>query len=123
MLLCVILKFKDEQMSIITKLAVSALLGMALFSSTASADVKKGQKMFLKKLKASCSAAGINNGAKFAVKHTQDEWEAIKEAGKFADEIVKICPKASGKLKSKYENDVYDFSYEYASDSGKVPSC
>jgi len=110
-------------MNKVTKLALATLLGMAVLSSTATADVKKGQKMFLKKLKASCSAAGINNGAKFAVKHTQDEWEAIKQAGKFADEIVKICPKAAGKLKPKYENDVYDFSYEYASDSGNVPSC
>ena len=110
-------------MNTITKLAIAALLGMTLFSSTATADVKKGQKIFLKKLKASCSSAGINNGAKFAVKHTQDEWEAIKEAGKFADEVVKLCPKSAGKLKPKYENDVYDFSYEYASDSGKVPSC
>ncbi len=106
-----------------TKIAVATLLGMTLLSSAATADVKKGQTIFLKKLKAPCVAAGINNGAKFAIKHTQDEWEEIKQAGKFADEIVKICPKASGKLKPKYENDVYDFSYEYASDSGKVPSC
>jgi len=106
-------------MNKITKLAVAALLGMAVLSTVATADVKKGQKIYLKKLKASCGFTG----AKFAHKHTQDEWEAIKEAGKFGAEAVKICPKAAGKLKSKYENDVYDFSYEYASDSGNVPSC
>jgi len=106
-------------MNKITKLAVATLLGMAVLSTAATADVKKGQKIYLKKLKAKCGFTG----AKFAHKHTQDEWEAIKEAGKFAAETIKICPKAAGKLKAKYENDVYDFSYEYASDSGNVPSC
>ncbi|MEA2048553.1 MAG: cytochrome C [Campylobacterota bacterium] len=100
-----------------TKLAVATLLGMALLSTTASADVKKGQKIYLKKLKAPCGFSG----AKFAHKHTQDEWESIKEAGKFAEEVQKICPKA--KIKEKYVPDVYDFVYEYASDSGNIPSC
>jgi len=104
-------------MNTMTKLAVAALLGMTLFSSTATADVKKGQKIYLKKLKAACGYSG----AKFAHQHTQDEWEAIHEAGKFAEEVKKICPKAT--IKAKYVPDVYDFSYEYAKDSGNVPSC
>jgi len=104
-------------MNKITKLALATLLGMAVMSTTASADVNKGKKIYSKKLKAACGFSG----AKFAVKHTQDEWENIKEAGKFGAEVTKICPKA--KLKPKYENDVYDFAYEYASDSGNVPSC
>ncbi len=104
-------------MNTITKLAVTALLGLTVLSSTASADVKKGQKIYLKKLKAPC---GIN-GSQFAQKHTQDEWETIHEAGKFADEVTKICPKA--KIKPNYIPDVYDFVYEYASDSGNVPAC
>lgn len=104
-------------MNNITKLTVAALLGLTLLSSTASADVKKGQKIYLKKLKAPCSI----NGSQFAQKHTQDQWEAIQEAGKFADEVKKICPKAT--IKAKYIPDVYDFVYEYASDSGNVPSC
>jgi len=104
-------------MNTITKLAVATLLGMALFSTTASADVKKGQKLYMKKMKASCSFTG----AKFAGKHTQDEWEAINSAGKFAEEAAKICPGL--KLKDKYVPHIYDFSYEYASDSGNVPSC
>jgi hypothetical protein len=104
-------------MNTMTKVAVAALLGMTLFSSTASADVKKGQKLYMKKMKAACGFTG----AKFAAKHTQDEWEAINEAGKFAEEAAKICPGL--KLKSKYVSDIYDFSYEFASDSGNVPSC
>lgn len=100
-----------------TKLAVTALLGMILLATTASADVTKGQKLYLKKLKAPCKI----NGVKFAHKHTQDQWEAIYEAGKFAAEVKKICPKA--RMKSKYVPHVYDFVYEYASDSGNIPSC
>ena len=104
-------------MTKMTKLALAALLGMAVLSTTASADVNKGKKIYMKKLKAACGFSG----AKFAVKHTQDEWEKIKGAGKFQEEVQKICPGA--KLKDKYVNDVYDFAYEYASDSGNVPSC
>ena len=104
-------------MNNLTKLAVSALLGLTLLSATASADVRKGQKIYLKKLKAPC---GISGG-KFSHSHTQDEWEAIYEAGKFAAEVKKLCPKA--KIKSKYVPHVYDFVYEYAKDSGNIPSC
>lgn len=99
------------------KLAVAALLGVAVLSTTASADAEKGKKIYMKKLKGACGFSG----AKFAAKHTQDEWEAINTAGKFGEEVTKICPKA--KLDSKFEKDVYDFAYEYASDSGNVPSC
>ena len=107
-------------MNTMTKLAVAALLGMTLFSSTASADVKKGQKIYLKKLKAPCNIGG----ATFAQKHTQDEWEEIHEAGKFRDEVKRLCPKLKiKKFKPKYVPHVYDFVYEYASDSGNVPAC
>jgi len=107
-------------MNTITKLAVAALLGMTLFSSTASADVKKGQKIYLKKLKAPCNIGG----ATFAQKHTQDEWEEIYEAGKFVDEVKRLCPKIKvKKFKAKYTPHVYDFVYEYASDSGNVTAC
>jgi len=101
-----------------TKLAIAALLGLAVVSTTASADAAKGQKIYSKKLKKACGM----NGAKFAAKHTQDEWEQIHKAGKMAEEIGKICPKATN-YKAKYDNDIYDFANEFASDSGNVPSC
>ncbi len=104
-------------MNNITKLAVAALLGLTLLSTTAFADVKKGQKIYLKKLKAPCGFSG----AKFAHKHTQDEWESINEAGKFEAEVKKLCP--NSKMKAKYAPHVYDFVYEYAKDSGNIPSC
>ena len=104
-------------MTKMTKIAVSALLGLAVLSTTASADVKKGQKLFMKKMKSSCGFSG----AKFAAKHTQDEWKKIKDDGKFAEEAAKLCPGV--KLKDKYIPHIYDFANEYASDSGNVPSC
>jgi len=104
-------------MTKMTKLVVTALLGLAVFSTTASADAGKGQKLYMKKMKASCGFSG----AKFAAKHTQGEWESIKGAGKFAEEAATLCPGLE--LKDKYVPHIYDFSYEYASDSGNVPSC
>ncbi len=104
-------------MTQMTKVAAAALLGMALLSTSAMADINKGKRIYMKKMKAACGFSG----AKFAVKHTQSEWEEIKGAGKFKEEAEKICPGL--KLKDKYVNDVYDFAHEYASDSGNVPSC
>jgi len=104
-------------MTKMTKLAVAALLGLAVVSTTASADAGKGKKLYQKKMKAACGFSG----AKFAAKHTQAEWEKINGAGKFAEESAKLCPGV--KLKAKYVPDVYDFAHEFASDSGNVPSC
>lgn len=57
-----------------------------------------------------------------AKKHTQTEWKSFQDAGKLNDEIKRICPDAKP-LKDKYINHVYDFLYNFASDSGNVPSC
>ena len=99
-----------------SKLALAALLGIAVMSVSASADAAKGQKIYSKKLKKKCGFTG----AKMAAKHTQDEWEAINDSGKLNAEIKKQCGK---EVKAKYLPHLYDFFYEYASDSGNVPSC
>jgi len=106
-------------MTKIAKVALTALFSVAILGTTASADVNKGKKIYSKKLKGACGFTG----AKFTASHTQDEWEEFKEAGKFGDEIKKLCPKAAKGYKDKWTNDLYDFAYEYASDSGNVPSC
>ena len=99
-----------------TKAARAILLSFALFSSLLMADANKGMKIYMKFLKPTCAIPS----AAFARMHTQDEWEVIKEAGKLADEIQKICPNAT--LKPEYEGDLYDFVYEYAKDSGNIPA-
>ena len=102
------------------KLLLISGLSMGVLTTTLSADAVKGQKLFSKKLKNPCGMTG----AKFAAKHSQSEWAEIKTAGKFEDEIIKICPKVEkGSLSESILENVYDFSYEFANDSGNVPSC
>jgi len=105
-------------MNKLLKLVLAGAIAMAVTTTVASADVAKGQKLYAKKLKKSCGFSG----AKMAGKHSQDEWEGLKDG--LADEIKTICPSVKAKaLKSKYLNHYYDFFYEYANDSGNVPSC
>lgn len=100
------------------KIALAALVMLTMSATTLSADAAKGQKLYLKKLKGACGF----NGAKMATKHTQMEWESVKD--NLAEEIKSICPKVKDKsLKEKYLPHYFDFFYEYASDSGNVPSC
>jgi hypothetical protein len=107
-------------MTKLLKIAMAGALIFTVLGTTASADVVKGQKLFIKKYKKACGF----NGAKFASKHSQDEWTEIQEAGKFKEEFMKICPKVKeNKLKDKYMPHIFDFSLEYANDSGNVPSC
>jgi uncharacterized protein YcnI len=102
------------------KMMLVAMFALSVATTTASADAGKGQKLFSKKLKKACGFSG----AKFASKHSQDEWEAINSDGKFADEVKKLCPSVKGKaLKKKYLKHYYDFANEFANDSGNVPSC
>jgi len=102
----------------LTKIILTSVLVMSIGSSVASADVTKGQKLYLKKLKGACGM----NGAKMATKHSQMEWEMVKD--NLAQEIKNICPNASDRsLKEKYVPHYFDFFYEYANDSGNVPSC
>jgi len=98
-------------------LAFLMTIGMV---SMLEASPSKGQKIFVKKMKDGCGFAGD----KFAVKHTQTEWEEIYNNGTFKEEMKKICPNLNtSKIKDKWLKHLYDFSYEYASDSGNVPSC
>ena len=99
------------------KLVLVGSMALTLTTTVASADAAKGLKVYSKKLKASCGF----NGAKFTALHTQDEWDEIGAAG-MADEIKKQCPNAKP-VKEKYLKDLYDFSHDFASDSGNVPAC
>jgi len=98
-------------------LLFAAVVGLSFVSTSAFAGVAKGQKIYIKKMKKPCSFSG----GVMAKKHTQAEWKALQEASKLNDELVKFCPNAKP-LKEKYVSHVYDFLYNYASDSGNVPS-
>jgi len=80
--------------------------------------VSKGQKLYLKNMKNACGM----NGADFAKKHTQDVWKTLKDVGYFSKEVGKICPNLK-EFKEAWSENIFDFVYKYASDSGHVPSC
>jgi hypothetical protein len=86
--------------------------------SIVEANAIKGQKLFIKQYKESCGMSG----AVMAGKHTQDEWEALNDAGKLEEEMKTLCPNIKD-VKESYLPHMYDFFYKYASDSGNVPSC
>jgi hypothetical protein len=107
-------------MNKLLKLVLAGAVVLGLSGTVASADVAKGQKLFSKKLKKPCGMTG----AKLAHKHTQDEWEKIHTDGNLKSELKSICPDLKDKaLKDKFMEHYFDFFYEYASDSGNVPSC
>lgn len=102
------------------KVVAGATLVLSMASTSLFADVAKGQKAFIKFLKEPCGM----DGAKFALKHTQEEWKKIKAEGKAEEEIMKICPNVkAGDVKENLIEHIMDFSIEFASDSGNVPSC
>jgi hypothetical protein len=104
----------------IIKIALSTLLLLSAGTVTLSADVKKGQTLYLKKLKKACNM----NGAIVAEKHTMAEWKSIFEGGKLAAEIKTMCPNAKDSaLQEKFMQHYFDFFHEYAIDSGNIPAC
>jgi len=107
-----------------TSLLLAAMVAGSVFTTSAMADAKHGQKFYLKKLKV-CKKDGLKNGAVFAVKHDRKGWASIKASGKLQDEWKTICPhgvKKINKMKPKDVTNLYDFCWKYASD-GEVPSC
>ena len=105
-------------MNKVLSLVATALLVSSIATTSAMANPAKGQKIYLKKLKKACGM----NGAKMAGKHTQEEWEELKESGGLEAELKKQCPNIKD-IKDKKLPDLFDFLYEYGSDSGNVPSC
>ena len=102
---------------------LSAFIAILLFASiglstTALADVRKGQKIYKKKLQKSCKLPG----SLFARKHTQDEWEELMEDNKFKETVKKICPTFElSRLSPTQWNHLYDFSYQFGI-GGEIPN-
>lgn len=94
------------------------VIAVSFVSTPVFADAGKGQKIFIKMMKNPCGF----NGGEMAKKKTQAEWKAINDAGGLNDELLKQCPNAKP-LNERFLPHVYDFLYNYASDSGNVPAC
>ncbi|MCJ7766168.1 MAG: c-type cytochrome [Thiovulaceae bacterium] len=101
---------------------LATLVALGMFSTAANADIKKGQRAYLKECK-KCHG----NGTKGAALKTQAGW-----AEGFADDaaVFKAWHKgtkgeafANGRRFQRSAADLKDFLYEYGSDSGNVPSC
>ena len=102
------------------KVIMAGTLALGIATSSLSADAVKGQKLYSKLLKDPCGMTG----AKFAAKHSQEEWKALRASGKFEEEVIKICPNVkAGDIKDSVQEHIIDFAVEFASDSGNVPSC
>jgi len=104
-------------------LLLSVLIISGLFATTANADVRKGQKAYLKTCKR-CHG----NGTKGAAMKTQHEWEqAFANDAAIFKSWHKGDPKAEKLVNSsrfeKLAPHLKDFLYEYGSDSGNIPSC
>ncbi len=102
----------------ILKVLSLLIIGFSLLNVSAAASVKNGQKVLIKKYKKACGF----NGAVMANKHTQSQWKDIYDSGKLNDELLNQCPKAKPS-KEKHLKWIYEFLFNYASDSGNVPSC
>jgi len=101
---------------------VVVALGLALFSNSAFASVKKGQKVYLKKCK-KCHGLGTRG----ATLKTQHEWKKAfdndAELMKKWHEGTSAAHYMHSKDFERRYKDLKDFLYEYGSDSGNIPSC
>jgi cytochrome c5 len=101
---------------------LATLVAVGMMSTAASADVNKGQKIYLKTCK-NCHGSGT----KGAAMNTQDGWDDLFAKG--GEKIIKAhandksAAYFNGELFKKQSQDLRDFLFEYASDSGNVPSC
>jgi len=105
-----------------TSVLMAAIVALGMMSTSASAEIKKGQKTYLKKCK-KCHG----NGTKGAAMQTQASWAAYFDNG-----AKKIIEAHKGTKAEKYFNGkrfgkkaphLKDFLWQYGSDSGNVPSC
>ncbi len=102
---------------------MAAVLCVGLMSTAANADIKKGQKAYLKNCK---KCHGI--GTKGAAMKTQAQWKAaFEDDAKLFKAWHKNDPKANkfvhSKKFKKYAPHLRDFLMHYGSDSGNIPSC
>ena len=82
----------------VASLVLASILALGVMSTSAFADVKTGQKAYLKMFKAKFGM----DGTKFAASHTVDEWEALfaNDAAGFIKEYSEKFPAAAPILSS-----------------------
>ena len=98
-------------MNIITKLALVALFGFAMISTTANAKIAKGQSIYGKKIKGVCEDKPATD---LTQSLTRAEWEAALKDGTFEAKVKAVCPNV--KFKEKWMPHLFEFVHEYAKD-------
>jgi len=110
-------------MNSMTKIAIAAILGVSVLSTSAFADAEKGKKLYQKNLKETC---GITGGV-FAAKYKQADWDKAFKAGTLDKKMTEACPAGKAYFESdkfkKVEEHYHDFVHDFAKDSGNIPSC
>ena len=103
----------------IAKSFLEALLGFTLLTFTVEAgSIDVGQNIYSKIIKIQC---GDKSGGEFSKSFTQAEWEEAFKTGTFGSKVKEICPGLE-EYKEKWTPFIFEFCYEYASDTGKKPT-
>ena len=103
----------------ITKSCLGVLLGFTLLTFTVEAgSINIGQNIYSKIIKVQC---GDKTGGEFAKSLSQAEWEEALKTGTFGSRVKEICPEIEA-YKEKWTPFLFEFCYEYASDTGNEPT-
>jgi hypothetical protein len=82
-------------------------------------SLEKGEEIYNKQLKDICET----KESELSEHYSQDEWEAFASDGKFENTIFEICPQIEPSYNKEWSEDLYQFYYQNARDSEKIPEC
>lgn len=98
-------------------LTIFLVLLMSLTTSL-MADIEEGSRVYKQSLRTLCGFSGDV----MAKKHTQEEWKKIFETKQLSQELRHFCPHVD-KIEEQTLEHLYEFLYNYASDSGNQALC
>ena len=87
-------------------------------TSKEKGDVLTGKKIFKYVLKEDCKLTAY----KIAEKHSQEEWEELREHHKFKETLFETCPNVRIYYQDRWTKDLFQFIYE-SSDEDDIPEC
>ncbi len=103
-------------MNKITKLALTALFGFAMITTTVNAGPsERGQKIYTKKIKGQC---GDKPATELSQSLSQKDWAAALKDGTFEAKVKAVCPDVD--YKSKWTPNLFEFVHRYAKDGEEL---
>jgi hypothetical protein len=100
------------------QLFLAFFMMFGFFATASLADATMGADIFKKEMRKVCGFSG-NVMAK---NHTQKEWQHLYEAGTLKEELIHFYPDAKPLTDTSLKH-LYDFLYNFASDSGNTALC